>query len=806
MSHIAPLLCNKYIREIFTKFTKNRICGQIGLRAMAKISQNVRPNEYFDDFLGNVSLYYNKYGNCTKYAICNHASKHHKMRRKSGKHLSTASRQRICTKIVATFVVCAGFLAMCCCGCQLPYKIDPSGDCLFVRNEDANLPEFNSPFTSGRGTSSGATSTPPQTVPATIDPVYQSSVPGVTAMPGTASGIAPSSTGTGVVGATSPKSTSTLLVPGSGPIVLVTPDEQIALVGTEVILFANYKGDDDYLRIGERIEWSLGGVGHIQTTNKTQCGNMLALDFNKDKKLSDRFAVTSTLHYEGTIDRGSADEQGKIPHLAGQSWISIQSAEEGTSTVTAYAPTIKDWNRRTSSATVHWIDAEWIYPRPDVTKYDEEKIFLTRVKKRSSGSPCPNWIVRYEVTGGPNAGLGPNRSKTVEVHTDGNGDAAVDLHLLEGNSGTSTIKATIIRPAGVDGGTKRLELHSTTLTNYWSNTAPLSAKTILPNTMRWDERFEGAINVDNRSDVTKQGVVTLPLPAHVKFVSSSPAATSVTPQEDGGELVSWHAEFRPAQTAQIKFVVLPTTADPELKSKPIDLELVPKLSMFLASESGQTSPAGTGDTGYGGITPGTGSGTPPPTYAPDPMGTSGGGGTPWGSGGQAPGGYGGGGFGGFQSPGGTGTLPAATPGNCDPNTFGGKLQVECHAGAMIPVMKPYLVEVSVKNNASVPFYGGLVRIQLSERLGFLDPTGSNYVTDNGSYVTVQDYPISNISTGKDIAIAPGEAHTFAFYVAPYQAGQVNITATALGKTQNSETWTPISGAQSVKNIRAAEQN
>ena len=703
------------------------------------------------------------------------------------------------TEISVACVFLLACVSMSFCGCQFPYKIDPSGNCLFVKNEDYKQPELQSPFLSQTGTQPNDTATQTATVPATTLPANQSSLPGVVYAPGAVGGVAPSPTATTGTGIVRGNNAGTLLVPGSGPIVLVAPEEQIALIGTEVILFANYKGDDDYLRIGERIEWSLGGVGHIQTTNKTQCSNVLALDFNKDKKMSDRYAVTSTLHYEGVIDRGSADEQGAVPHLAGQSWISIRSAEEGTSTVTAYAPTIKDWNRRTSSGIVHWIDAEWVYPQADITKYDDPKIFVTKVKKRSSGSPCPGWVVRYEVTGGPNAGLGPNRSKTVEVIVDANGEAAVDLHLLEGSSGTSTVKATIVRPAGVDGGTKRLELHSATLTNLWSAEAPLSLQTIPPNQMRWGEQATWTIYCDNPSSVDKPGVITLPLPQHIKLISSNPQPTNVTQQSDGGELVTWQIDFRARSRADIKFVVQAVTNDSALKSQQLNVELTPKLSMFplrdANSQSGQSQPnqGGTGGLDYG---QGTGGSTLPP-YTPDTSGLTGtlpggGSGSPWGGG----------------RPGG-GTRPGGSvnnQGNCDPTTFAGQLKVEYKTAGAMWLNEVNYVDVIITNNAQTPFYQGRVRIQISENLAFPDDNGRPATDNQGRLIRAQNYYIG--PEAQQATIQPGQSYSMPpIAVIPMQQGTVTFNATVTGKPSNStsDDYVEISGASAVGSVRAMQR-
>ena len=711
---------------------------------------------------------------------------------------------------VAVSVLLTGLIFV--CACQFPYKIDPSGSCLFVKNEDYTQPELQNPFVSQPGTRPFESTAPSETptITATTTPAYQSTLPGVSATPGTAVGISPSATSSnaGLIRGASPTGASTLLVPGSGPIVLVTPEEQIALIGTEIILFANYKGDDDYLRIGERIEWSLGGVGHIQTTNKTQCGNVLALDFNRDKKLSDRFAVTSTLHYEGTIDRGSADEQGVIPHLAGQSWVSVRSAEEGTSTVTAYAPTIKDWNRRTSSAVVHWIDAEWVYPRPDVTKYNEPKVFVTKVKKRSSGSPCPGWVVRYEITGGPNAGLGTNRSQTLDVTTNESGDASVDLHLLEGNSGTSTVKATIIRPSGVDGGTKRLELHSSNLTNVWSIDSPLRMQTILPKS-RWGENVACVINVANSSTVSKSGVVSLPLPNYMKLISSEPRPTSQVAQDDGGQLVTWQVQdFKGQHTTQIKLVLQSMTSDTALMSQPLEVELNPQLTMFPAqgSQSGTstgTSSGGsglstTGDSGTSGGGFGGSTGTLPTTPAPEYSGT------------QTPPTFVDGTRPSRPRPGdgtGSGTTPgrprpgANNQGHSDPNTFANQIKVDVKVGALMSVNQINYADVAITNNASIPFYQGKVHIGASEGFGFIEQGQWIIDPQSGKPAAAVEFQITDASQNIT-AIQPGKTHTLRINVSSQRPGTGTLTVSVLGAAENTEQFSLIPGAQGTANCRA----
>ncbi|MCL2118259.1 MAG: hypothetical protein FWH27_07525, partial [Planctomycetaceae bacterium] len=435
-------------------------------------------------------------------------------------------------------------------------------------------------------------------------------------------------------------------------------------------------------------------------------------------------------------------------------------------------------------------------------KYDEPKIFITQVKKRSSGMPCPNWLVRYEVIGGPNAGLGPDQSKVVEVPTGADGKAAIELYLLEGNSGTSTIKATIIRPAGVDGGTKRLELHSSTVVNYWSPDAPLSMETIRPPQIPWDKQAEWTINVTNRSEVTKFGVVTLQLPGYAKLISSTPQTSSRTAQSDGGELVSWNLELPGTTISQIKFVLQAVTDDPVQRSQELVLELNPQLSMFpresgeygQGSTTGPTGPSGSTGNIYGQNPPGG-----PSTYAPEsnipsfpdsPAST-----------GNLP--FNGGDYAGINT---GATTPSATQGHSDPTVFANLLQVECKLGTAMTVNRPIGVAVILTNTATVPFSMGQIQVELPDGLGFIqfDNNGApKYVEENDNLITKQTYSLMD-ENGNDITVQPGQTLTLPINVAPTRVGTLSMKATVYGQSPNGQ-WLPIDGATHTGRTTATAQ-
>ena len=79
--------------------------------------------------------------------------------------------------------------------CQsFPYKIDPSGDCLFVKNDQSRLPADDSPFVNNPAPSTQA---PPVVVDprTTVSPSGMTTIPGVSVIPGSADASAPRNLG-----------------------------------------------------------------------------------------------------------------------------------------------------------------------------------------------------------------------------------------------------------------------------------------------------------------------------------------------------------------------------------------------------------------------------------------------------------------------------------------------------------------------------------------------------------------------------------------------------------------------------------
>ncbi|MDR2117039.1 MAG: DUF11 domain-containing protein [Planctomycetaceae bacterium] len=339
-------------------------------------------------------------------------------------------------------------------------------------------------------------------------------------------------------------------VPIEGPAILMTPREQIAPIGSEVVLISSYLGSKDRLITNEKIEWTLEGVGAIQKFDGGSICDPLHFDYVLAKKITDRYAVTKTSQLYQTLDRGTPETKDDLHLLKGQSWISVNSMREGTTYVTAFAPSLKDWSKRNDVGIIHWVDAQWVLPRLSVAPVGDSRILTTTVLRRTNAQPRNGWIVRYEILNGPPAGLGQSSVQIEEKTTDLFGQASVILSPRENRAGTNTISIQIIRPAGVDGSDRRITVGSETIRQTWSGntgvrialTGPAPEKVI----KRGDD-IPYTITLTNTTSHLGKGVVVFEVPALASFTGSQP-----TPTRTEGSSVFWNVEIQPKATATIQ--------------------------------------------------------------------------------------------------------------------------------------------------------------------------------------------------------------------------------------------------------------
>lgn len=308
------------------------------------------------------------------------------------------------------------------------------------------------------------------------------------------------------------------------------PRETVAPVGSEVVLIAGVCGSDGYLRTNRRLEWSIdpGSVGQFVAVGQTGLVDLMLGDFNRPRKITNTFAVGSTLRANIRLNRGSCNPETNVYVLRGQGWISLTSAVEGTSNVTVFAPEVYRWDARLKSAMIHWVDAQWRFPPPAINPAGTKHVFTTTVLRQSNQTPCERWRVRYEILDGPPAGFMPSGVQSIEVPTDSAGQASVEIFEKEPKHGTNRIGIQVIRPGDLPGANgQRLVVGSGTTMKTWTG-ADLAVTVAGPSMASPGATLSYRIEISNPGDLPAKNVVaTDSVPDGLTYLESNPPAETV---------------------------------------------------------------------------------------------------------------------------------------------------------------------------------------------------------------------------------------------------------------------------------------
>jgi len=253
--------------------------------------------------------------------------------------------------------------------------------------------------------------------------------------------------------------------------IVVNPSRCVAPVGSDVVLMAGVVGPDRYLRTNERVEWLLSpeDPGEFLDYGRGTCTDLLVGDFTRPRKIDSHWVITSTSRRYLRLNRETPTASDDVLVARGQSWVTVSSPVEGSSHVTAYAPSVYGWSTKKQTATIHWVDAEWQFPPPAITSAGGRHVFTTTVTRHTDRSPRAGWRVRYEIAGGPPAGFAPDGAPAVEVVTNEAGQATAEIVQPQPVSGTNQINIQVIRPGAIDGdGGKPLVVGSGSTTASWS--------------------------------------------------------------------------------------------------------------------------------------------------------------------------------------------------------------------------------------------------------------------------------------------------------------------------------------------------
>jgi uncharacterized repeat protein (TIGR01451 family) len=262
-----------------------------------------------------------------------------------------------------------------------------------------------------------------------------------------------------------------VIVPAGQDQLRVSPERIVAPVCSEVLVKAAICGADGYLVANQPVDWSLDrcGVGQFGSLATNDSRHLLSW-WDMPRRIDNWTALGTTAQEAVVLYRGTPDPRDDVQILRGDTWVTVTSATEGTSVVNACAPSTPGMNRAT--AVIHWVDADWVFPAAAcVTEAGRPHVLTTTVTRRTSGTPLCGWIVRYNVARGASLGYGGGNS--LEVPTDANGRASVEVSPNDAGGGSATVAISMIGPANTPAA--GLELSRTTSTITWQVGAPAAA-------------------------------------------------------------------------------------------------------------------------------------------------------------------------------------------------------------------------------------------------------------------------------------------------------------------------------------------
>jgi uncharacterized repeat protein (TIGR01451 family) len=306
--------------------------------------------------------------------------------------------------------------------------------------------------------------------------------------------------------------------------VTLTPTRLVAVVGSEVVLVGGVCGGDGYYRIGEPVEWLLTqeSVGTFVQVEPERHSIFPWHGAGRPEKISHNYAVGRTLQQPRQLNRGSADPRDDLSLEAGQTWITISSANEGTSHVMLVAPGVPTWQYRQQTASIHWIDAQWIFPQPAFGTVESPPALATRVTRLTTGQPVPRWLVRYSIAGGAPAGLDDASSQVVERATDLSGHAAVTVVPQGAPAGTTQIQVQLIRPGLAPGDPQRLVVAEAMTSVTWSS-ASLAVRLTGPSQAEVGQEVTYRAEVANLGTVpADETLLVASLPLGMEWLGSQP--------------------------------------------------------------------------------------------------------------------------------------------------------------------------------------------------------------------------------------------------------------------------------------------
>src|SRR5262245_16434382 len=307
----------------------------------------------------------------------------------------------------------------------------------------------------------------------------------------------------------------------------VFPMEATNPVRTQHVFIATVLDETGQPRRNRRVEWLLEGVGNIIEVDES------GVFSGRGGKVNNQYAISYTDYHEQVVTRGNDDPSDDFTIEPGQTWCVISSAVEGDSHLTVYCPEIYNWDHHKVFVTKHWVDAEWVFPKPAVNRAGTQHVFTTNIFRHTDHQPLSGYKVRYKIIDGPPAFFEENKGQDWTAVSDLGGNASATLSQVAPAMGVNRVCVEIIRPpvAGVSSGVGIVIGKGETTKEWQAPQVQLSKDG--PRTAVRGQEVPYTITVTNTGQVeTKALTVRDAIPQSLIFVRSDPPA-----QQDGASLV-----------------------------------------------------------------------------------------------------------------------------------------------------------------------------------------------------------------------------------------------------------------------------
>jgi len=307
---------------------------------------------------------------------------------------------------------------------------------------------------------------------------------------------------------TSPTTTPVPTTPAAVSVASVTisPAEDYNPIRTQHTLVAVVKDKDGSLVSGASVEWILnrapGAVGDI-----------VSLGGSDPRKVDNTYGIVKT------------DSKGEAK-------LTITSAREGDTDITAYVPGISDPAVHKQFVVKHWLDITAHFPSDAINAAGTTHVLTVQTVKVTDGTPVGNVPVRFTITGNtPAASFVETTpaSTTYTVETDPYGFAVATLQQTTPAQGTNTVKIDILTPSN-----PAFVLLTKDVTKQWQSTN-LGVTKVGPDQIAMLDQATYTITLNNTGDLTATDVVlTDQIPLGMTYVSSTLAGTV------SGSTVTWN--------------------------------------------------------------------------------------------------------------------------------------------------------------------------------------------------------------------------------------------------------------------------